>query len=44
MVGTLHSELANQMVSGIAGASFVLKKINERGGMISEVAEDWGFP
>jgi hypothetical protein len=31
LVRTLHSELANQMVSGITGSQFfVLKKINEK--------------
>ncbi|HPZ43171.1 MAG TPA: MarR family transcriptional regulator [Bacillota bacterium] len=44
LVRTLHSELANQMVSGITGSQFfVLKKINERGRMtVSEVAEELG--
>jgi DNA-binding MarR family transcriptional regulator len=44
LVRTLHSELANQMVSGITGSQFfVLKKINEKGRMtVSEVAEELG--
>ena len=44
LVRALHSELANQMVSGITGSQFfVLKKINEKGRMtVSEVAEELG--
>ena len=44
MVRRLHSELAEQMVSGITGSQFfVLKKINSKGRLtVSEVADELG--